>query len=214
MQIWLRPPNTAETAETPVGETGVSQEDDRVQGKTRLTVLSGKRHGHRCRSASRPRGAIGTLLTGGAQRCASATSDQNRDRPVPDLESAMVPTSLVMQRSRVRSRAASRRCGGSFAKQVAGNVEKGKAPTLLWEHVEIRLDENLDGLFAGINLDTNRRVAEIDLVASSVCSANDGVGLYRLASQGSPAISDHLRPVQAPKAEQLWSGTVRAVGST
>ena len=75
----------------------------------------------------------------------------------------------------------SRRCGGGFAKQVAGNVEKRKSATLLGERLEIRLDENLDGLFAGINLDTNGRVAEIDLVASSVCSANDGVGHYRLA---------------------------------
>src|SRR6202023_145018 len=108
----------------------------------------------------------------------------------------------------------SRRCAGGFTKQVAWKVEKLEAPTLLRERLEIRLDENLDSLVAGINLDTNRRVAEIDLVASSVCSANDGVGHYRLASQGAPAISDHLRPVQAPKAEQLWSGTVRAVGST
>ena len=68
----------------------------------------------------------------------------------------MVLTSLVTQGSRARSRVASRRCGGSFAKQVAGNVEKGKAPTLLRERFEIRLDENLDGLFTGINLDTNR----------------------------------------------------------
>ncbi len=73
------------------------------------------------------------------------------------------------------------RCGGSLAKQVARNVQKGEAPTFLRERVEIRLDENLHGLFAGINLDTNRRVAEIDLMASSVCSANDGVGHYRLA---------------------------------
>ena len=72
-------------------------------------------------------------------------------------------------------RGTSRRCGGGFAKQVAGNVEKSEAPTLLWEHVEIRLDENLDGLFAGINLDANRRSAKIDLVASSVRSANNGV---------------------------------------
>jgi hypothetical protein len=78
-------------------------------------------------------------------------------------------------------RGTSRRCGGSFAKEVAGNVDKSEAPTFLRERVEIRLDENLDGLFAGINLDTNGRVAEIDLVASSVCSANDGVGHYRLA---------------------------------
>jgi hypothetical protein len=50
---------------------------------------------------------------------------------------------------------------------VARNVEKCEALTLLWEDVEICLDENLDGLFAGINLDTNGRVTEIDLVASS-----------------------------------------------
>src|ERR1700752_4094178 len=41
---------------------------------------------------------------------------------------------------------------------------------------KFRLDENLDGLFAGINLDTNRRVAEIDLMPSSIRSSNDGVG--------------------------------------
>ena len=76
----------------------------------------------------------------------------------------------------MRIRGTSCRCGGGFAEQVARNVEKCEAPTLLWEHVEIRLDENLDGHFAGINLDTNRRVAKLNLVASSVCSSNDGVG--------------------------------------
>ena len=81
-------------------------------------------------------------------------------------------------------RGTSRRCGGGFAKQMAGNVEKGEAPTFFRHRIEIRLDENLDSLVAGINLDTNRRVAEIDLVASSVCSANDGVGHYRLAFRG------------------------------
>jgi hypothetical protein len=40
-------------------------------------------------------------------------------------------------------RGTSSRCGGGFAKQVAGNVEKGEAPTLLRERFEIRLDENL-----------------------------------------------------------------------
>jgi hypothetical protein len=77
-------------------------------------------------------------------------------------------------------RGTSGRCGGGFAEQVAGNVKKGEAPTILRERLEIRLDENLDGLFARINLDTNGRVAEIDLVASSVRSANDGVWHYRL----------------------------------
>jgi len=130
------------------------------------------------------------------------------------LNSALVAKSLVTPRMQDGVRGTSSRCGSGFTKQVAGNVEKGETATLLGELLKIRLDENLDGLFAGINLDTNRRVAEIDLVASSVCSANDGVGHYRLASQGAPAISDRLRPVQAPKAEQLWSGTAQAVGST
>ena len=111
-------------------------------------------------------------------------------------------------------RGTSRRCGGGFAEQVAGNVEKGETATLLRERLEIRLDENLDGLFAGVDLDTDGSVAEVNLVASSVLASNDGVGHYRLASQGSPAISDHLRPVQAPKAEPLCSGAARAVGST
>ena len=69
-----------------------------------------------------------------------------------------------------------RRCGGGFAEQVAGKVEKREAPTFFRHRIEIRLDENLDGLFAGINLDTNRRVAVVDLVASSVRSSNDRVG--------------------------------------
>src|SRR5205085_12455878 len=77
------------------------------------------------------------------------------------------------------------RCGGGFAKQVAANVEKCEAPTLLWERLEIRLDENLNGLFAGINLDTNGRVAKVDLVASSVLSSNNGVGHHRLGLNGS-----------------------------
>jgi hypothetical protein len=56
--------------------------------------------------------------------------------------------------------------------RLARNVDKGEAPTLLWKCVEIRLDENLDGLFARINLDTNGRVAKVDLVASSIRSSN------------------------------------------
>jgi hypothetical protein len=89
---------------------------------------------------------------------------------------ALVAKSFVTARMQDGVRGTSSRCGGGFAKQVAGNVEKGEAPTFLREHLGIRLDENLDGLFAGINLDTNGRVAKVNLVASSVCSANDGVG--------------------------------------
>ena len=75
----------------------------------------------------------------------------------------------------------SRCCASGFAKLVAGDVENGKAPTLLWEGLEIRPDKNLDRLFTGINLDTNRIIAKVNLVASSVLSSNNGVGHYRLA---------------------------------
>ena len=60
--------------------------------------------------------------------------------------------------------------------RLAGKVEKGKAPTLFRKRLEIGLDENLDGLVAGVNLDTNRFVAKVNLVASSIHCSNDGVG--------------------------------------
>ena len=41
--------------------------------------------------------------------------------------------------------------------------------------LEIRFDENLDGLFAGVDLDTDSRVTKVDLVASPVLSPNDCV---------------------------------------
>jgi hypothetical protein len=87
--------------------------------------------------------------------------------------------SLVTPRMQDGIRGTSRRCGGGFAEQVARNIEKCEAATLLRERIEIRLDENLHGLFAGINLNTNGRVAKVDLVPSSVHSSNDGVGHYR-----------------------------------
>jgi hypothetical protein len=68
-----------------------------------------------------------------------------------------------------------RRCGG-FAKEVARNIENGETPTPLRDRLEIRLDENLDGLFAGVHLDTDSRVAEVHLMAASVLSSNDGAG--------------------------------------
>jgi hypothetical protein len=71
---------------------------------------------------------------------------------------------------------ATRCCTGGFAKLVTGNIENGKAPPPFWECLEIRLDKNLDRLFAGVNLNTNRRIAKVHLVASSVLSSNDGVG--------------------------------------
>ena len=64
---------------------------------------------------------------------------------------------------------------------MARNVQKSEAFTLFWERFEVSLDENLDGLFAGVNLDPNGRIAKVNLVSSSARSSNDGVGHYRLA---------------------------------
>jgi hypothetical protein len=52
-------------------------------------------------------------------------------------------------------------CRGGFAEQVA---RKREGPTLVWHHLEIRLDENLDSLFAG----GRRRAA-----SSRIDAAND-----------------------------------------
>jgi hypothetical protein len=41
------------------------------------------------------------------------------------------------------------------------------------------IDENLDGLFAAINLHTYGRGAKANLVPSTVLSSNDGVGQFR-----------------------------------
>jgi len=56
---------------------------------------------------------------------------------------------------------------------MAGNIEKGEASTPLGERLKIRLDENLDVLFAGMDLDTDSLVAEVDVVASPVLSVRD-----------------------------------------
>jgi hypothetical protein len=64
---------------------------------------------------------------------------------------------------------------------VPENVEKGETATLLRERLEIRLNENFDGLITGINLNSNGRIAKVNLVPSSVCSSNDSVGHGHLA---------------------------------
>jgi hypothetical protein len=75
-----------------------------------------------------------------------------------------------------------RRCGG-FAKEVARNIENDETPTPRRERLEIRLDGNLDGLFAGVDFDTDSRVAKVHLVSSSVLSSDDGVGHCGLISR-------------------------------
>jgi hypothetical protein len=72
---------------------------------------------------------------------------------------------------------------------MSGNVENGEASTLLRKRLEVRFDENLDGLFAGVDLDTDGSVAEVNLVASPVPSPNDRVRHHRLCVKRSLARS-------------------------
>jgi hypothetical protein len=128
------------------------------------------------------------------------------DRTDPEPSSgtgccSVVPKLLITSSTRTGIRGTSSRCGGGFAEQVARNVENGEATTFLRKRLEIRLDENLNGLFAGINLDTNGRVAKFNLVASSIRSSNDGVGHCRTRFKGSavtstqaPAALNRVRP--------------------
>ena len=111
---------------------------------------------------------------GGRPAWTRAPRSGGSHRVMPEIHSPV--RSLITPRMQDGVRGTSSRCGDGFAKQVARNVDKSEAPTFLRERIEIRLDENLDGLSAGINLDTNGRVAEIDLVSSSFRSANNGVG--------------------------------------
>jgi hypothetical protein len=91
---------------------------------------------------------------------------------------------------------------------VPENVENGETPTFLRERLGIRLDKNLDGLFAGVNLDTNGRVAKFNLVSSPVFSSNYGVGHWvwfseinggglakRLSSAQSRDVSSHFTSI-------------------
>jgi hypothetical protein len=72
---------------------------------------------------------------------------------------------------------ATRCCAGSFTELMPGDVQNDEAPTLFRERLEIGLDRNLDGLITGKNLDANRRIAKVNLVASSALSSNDGYGM-------------------------------------
>ena len=50
----------------------------------------------------------------------------------------------------------------TIAEKVQVQCKNRKASSLLRMRLEICLDQDLDGLFAGINFDTDRRIAEID----------------------------------------------------
>jgi len=93
---------------------------------------------------------------------------------------------------------------------MAGNVEKGEAPTLLRERIEIRLDENLDGLFAGINLDTNRRVAKVDLMARPFAPRMMAWGIIvSLSGVGGDIRPPSTGPGPKSRAIMVWNGAGR-----
>jgi hypothetical protein len=59
------------------------------------------------------------------------------------------------------SRCASGSPARSFTKQVAGNVDYCKAPPFFRMRLKVRLDEYLDSLFAGVDFNTDRRIAKL-----------------------------------------------------
>jgi hypothetical protein len=62
---------------------------------------------------------------------------------------------------------------GSFAEKVARDIDYRKAASLLCAGFEICLNEDLDGLLAGINFDADRRIAEVYLVSAAVAPPDD-----------------------------------------
>ena len=62
-----------------------------------------------------------------------------------------------------------------LAKQVPCDIEKDAAAAFFGMGLEIGLDKNLDCLVAGMDFDTDRRIAEIDFVPATIVSSKDRV---------------------------------------
>src|SRR5258707_6845746 len=62
---------------------------------------------------------------------------------------------------------------GSFAEKVARDIDYRKAASLFCAGFEICLNEDLDGLLAGINFDAERHITEIYLVSATVAPPDD-----------------------------------------
>jgi hypothetical protein len=69
------------------------------------------------------------------------------------------------------------------------DVEKDEAPMRLGERLGVSLHIDLDGFLTRMNLDANRPVVEIHLMAQSVCFSNNGMRHYRPALKGSATTS-------------------------
>jgi hypothetical protein len=85
-----------------------------------------------------------------------------------------------------------------LAEQVTGEVEQGEPAAVRGQSPDVRLDEDLDRPVAGVHLDANRRLPEIQLVAPAVPPSDDGMRhdgfLFRLTAAGGPA--PHHAPSQ------------------
>jgi hypothetical protein len=69
----------------------------------------------------------------------------------------------------------SRRLAGSFTEEVTWDVENRKTPPFLRVRLEIRLDEDLDGLLAGVYFEADRCIAEIHFMSATALSTNYGM---------------------------------------
>ena len=90
---------------------------------------------------------------------------------------------------------APRRCAGSFAELMARNADNRKAPPFFWKRFKIRLDEDLNGITAGVNFDANGRIAKINFVTAV---SGKGTPSPRLAPRGDGAPPARLREVVSP----------------
>jgi hypothetical protein len=70
-------------------------------------------------------------------------------------------------------RGASCRSRRSFAEKVARDIDYRKASSLFCAGFEICLNEDLNGLLAGINFDADGRITEIYLVSASIAPSDD-----------------------------------------
>jgi hypothetical protein len=74
-----------------------------------------------------------------------------------------VPIHLALESPDISDSSWPRACrlARSFAEKVAGDVDYCKASPFFGVRLEIRFDEDFDGLVAGINFNAHRRIAEI-----------------------------------------------------
>jgi hypothetical protein len=112
----------------------------------------------------------------------------------------------IVASSTIRLGGASGRLTHSSAKKMPWNVENREASTLFCEAFKICLNEDLDGLLAGVNFDPDRRITEIHLMSATVTPSDNrmrhfnATPLNQPPSRGTPGFakiqSDGIRTVK------------------